>query len=223
MLKIKIEFLFLSFMSLLTFCGADFCDPWHALNEQQHLALKEGKQVLMIEKIQAAPWPCFHIYRLVHATPMQIAAVFWDFKNAPHFIPRCVNVTIGTHLAPNIEEVDYELQIPIFSNEVSKVLNRLQSFSNDGAYEISWKVLQSKYSKSGRGSFLVVPHEDEALICYSNFVDPGSVIATVLRSYAERQVQEIVAAITTQIEYEVEKDPQQLLRQEEELQRALKQ
>jgi len=201
--------------------GTDAVTLWNSLNTKQHIALNEGKQVLVTENIQDVSWPCFHIYRLVHATPTQVTAVFWDFGNAPHFIPHCLKVTLDNYPVSNIKEVNYELAIPLLSNEVSKVLNILQSLTHDGGYEISWTVLCSKYSKSGKGSLLVVPHEKETLICYSNFVDPGSIIATLLRGYAEKQLQQIVEALVRQIEYEVQKNPQELSIQEQELKKAL--
>ena len=209
------------FSTIATSCVAQTLDPWSSLNESQHAFLHEGKQVLVTEKIKDAPWPCFHIYRLVHGTPMEAAAVFWDAENAPNFIPHCVKVTVDARPAKDIAEICYELQIPIFSNEVSKVRNTLKSFPHEGGYEIFWDVLYSKYAKSGRGSFLAVPHEHETLICYTNFVDPGSIIAPLLRSHAEKQVQETVAAIVAQIEQEVQKNPEQLLKQEEQLKKAL--
>jgi hypothetical protein len=215
--------IFLCFLSLVSIASADVTslDSWNSLNEKQHVSLDEGKQVLVTEKVKDAPWPFFHIYHLVHATPTQAAAVFWDVENAPHFIPHCVKAVIDGHPVSNIVEVGYELEIPIFSNEVTKVRNTLTTFPHEGAYEISWEVLSSKYSKSGKGSFLVVPHNEQTLICYANFVNPGSIIAPVLRTHAEKRVQEIVLAIVGQIEYEVQKNPEQLLRQEEKLKEAL--
>ena len=210
-------------LTLVVSCIAESLDSWSALNEKQHALLHSGKQVLVTEKISNSSWPYFHVYLLVHATPLQAAAVFWDAPNAPHFIPHCVNVNVSTRPTANIAELDYELQVPFFPNEVSKVRNVVRSLPQDGGYEISWKVLRSKYSKGGKGSFLVVPHENESFICYSNFVDPGSIIATILRKYAERQVQEIAAAIAAQIEYEVQNNPEQILQQEEELKKALEQ
>lgn len=202
-------------------CFAAPVDPWGSLNAENQALVNAGKQVLVTEKIKDYPWPYFHIYRLVNATPVQVAAVFWDVENTPHFIPHCLKAAINASPVPNIIEVDYELQIPFFSNEVSKVRNILKSFPRDDSYEISWEVLHSKYGKSGKGSFLVVPHGPGTLICYSNFVDPGSIIAPLLQNYAEKQVQETVAAIATQIEYEVKSMPEQLLKQEEQLRKAL--
>ncbi|MFZ4116479.1 MAG: hypothetical protein ACOYK6_07140 [Chthoniobacterales bacterium] len=205
----------------ITSSGAAPLDPWNSLDAKEHVSLEEGKQVLVTEKVKDAPWPFFHIYRLVHATPIQAAAVFWDVENAPHFIPHCVKAVIDGHPVSNVTEVGYELEIPIFSNEISKVRNTLTNFPHEGAYEISWEVLSSKYSKSGRGSFLVFPHDQETLICYANFVDPGSIIAPLLRTHAEKQVKAVVSAIADQIEYEVQKNPEQLFRQEERLKEAL--
>ncbi|MDH4469427.1 MAG: hypothetical protein QE493_00440 [Verrucomicrobiae bacterium] len=217
----KVGVTIFALLVLMLSSRAEPLDAWNALNEKQHALLNSGKHVLVTEKIQDTPWPYFHIYFLVHATPMQAAAVFWDAPRAPHFIPHCLNVTVCTRPAANVAVVDYELQVPFFSNEVSKVRNILKSLPQDRGYEVSWNVLHSKYSKSGRGSFLVVPHEKESLICYSNFIDPGSIIATVLRRYAERQVQEVAVAIADQIEHEAQHDPELMRQQEEELKKAL--
>ncbi len=196
-------------------------DPWSSLSEKQKASLQEGKEVLVTEKIQESSWPYFHVYCLIKATPLQAAAIFWDVEKAPEYIPHCLRALLHARPSLNVLEVNYELEIPIFPNEFSRVRNTLHAFPHEGAYEISWEILSSRYSKSGRGSFLVLPHERGTLLCYSNFINPGSLIAPLLRAQAEKKVQETVSVLLHHIEEEVQENSDELPMQEKKLQEAL--
>lgn len=192
---------------------------WEKLDKKQQELLKSGKQVMVEEVVPGVPWPEFHVYRLVAATPAQSAAVFWDVQEAPHYVPKCLAVLLEETPAPNVIVATYEIEVPIFSKEVSKVRDELKELP-EGGYQVSWEVLKSKYSKAGRGSFVAVPHEQGALICYSNFVNPGRAIAFLLRKPAQEHVEKTAASIARHIEEELQKDPQKLALQVEQLQKA---
>ena len=215
-----LQLLFLVVLGSSSLWATSEDDLWNNLDEHQQALLHEGQQVLVVEEMSHYPWPYFHIYRLLPATPLQSASIFWDVEYAPHYIPNCLKVSINAHPASYIMEITYELKMPIFSKEISTVRDEVQVVSH-GGYKISWDILSSKYSRSGRGSFLVVPHEGGALLCYSSFVHPGSSIASLLRKPAENRLQETVTAIADQIIKEVKECPEQLSKQEQELERSL--
>ena len=41
----------------------------------------------MTEDIAGKPWPRIKVYRLINATPEQVAAVFFDYESAKTFVP----------------------------------------------------------------------------------------------------------------------------------------
>jgi hypothetical protein len=194
---------------------------WSALTQQQHAQLLAGKQVVLEEEISGKPWPRFTIYHLVKGTPADVAAIFWDCELDPKYIPDCLSVRIISRSAPWIHDGEYTLKMPLFlPDEVYVSRNELKRHSAT-SYEISWKVLRSRYSESCSGSLRMQEHDGKTLLCYSNLVVPGSRIARLLRSTAGNQVVSSVQALVRQIASEIEMRPQLLEQQLHSLEHAL--
>jgi hypothetical protein len=194
---------------------------WSALTQQQHAQLLAGKQVVLEEEISGKPWPRFTIYHLVKGTPADVAAIFWDCELDPKYIPDCLSVRIISRSAPWIHDGEYTLKMPLFlPEEVYVSRNELKRHSAT-SYEISWKVLRSRYSESCSGSLRMEEHDGKTLLCYSNLVVPGSRIARLLRSTAGNQVVSSVQALVRQIASEIEMRPQLLEQQLHSLEHAL--
>jgi hypothetical protein len=194
---------------------------WSALTQQQHAQLLAGKQVVLEEEISGKPWPRFTIYHLVKGTPADVAAIFWDCELDPKYIPDCLSVRIISRTAPWIHDGEYTLKMPLFlPDEVYVSRNELKRHSAT-SYEISWKVLRSRYSESCSGSLRMQEHDGKTLLCYSNLVVPGSRIAGLLRSTAGNQVVSSVQALVRQIASEIETRPQLLEQQLHSLEHAL--
>jgi ribosome-associated toxin RatA of RatAB toxin-antitoxin module len=172
---------------------------WSSLGEGHHAKLNSGKPVILEEEIQGNPWPRFTIYQLVKATPAQVAAVFWDCEKDSEYIPNCTKVTILSHPSRNVVEAEYTLKMPfLIPDEVYVSRNEIRRTS-DGGYEVSWKVLNSRYTKSCSGLLHLENHDGGTLIRYSNLVEPGSRIAKLLRASASRQVVESVQSLVDRI------------------------
>ena len=172
---------------------------WDSLGESHHAVLNSGKQVMIEEEITGNPWPRFTIYQLVKATPAQVAAVFWDCEKDPEYVPNCIRVEILSRPSSNVVDAKYTLRMPfLLPDEIYVSRNEIRR-NPDGGYEVSWKVLNSRYTKSCSGSLHLENHDGETLIRYSNLVEPGSRIAKLLRGSASRQVLESVQALVTRI------------------------
>jgi len=195
---------------------------WSALTQQQHAQLLAGKQVELEEEISGKPWPRFTIYHLVKGTPADVAAIFWDCELDPKYIPNCLSVRIISRPAPWIHDGEYTLKMPLFlPDEVYVSRNELKRHSAT-FYEISWKVLRSRYSESCSGSLRMEEHDGKTLLCYSNLVVPGSHrLAGLLRSTAGSQVVSSIQALVRQIASEIEMSPQLLEQQLHSLEHAL--
>ena len=199
--------------------GADTL--WETLTASQQEVLNTGKQILVTEKIPNAIWPRFHIYRLIPAAPRDVEAIFWDVNDDINYVPDCMKVTVDSRPAPNIVEATYYLNIPFLPQEVSLVRTEV-TLLPQGIYNNTWTILSSKYSQSGSGSFLIVPHNKGSLICYTNFVVPKSSIACMLRSQAESQIKATVKAIAQRVEYQLKEAPQHHAEQLQQIDAALK-
>jgi hypothetical protein len=214
-------FFFLLAMFEISLFAATEKNPWDALDATQQELLKEGKSVVVTEQIPGALWPSFHVYRLLAVSPLEVAAVFWDVQYAPHYIPDCLKASIEEAPKPNVLIVNYEIRVPFLPKDLSRVRDEISELP-EGGYKISWDVLQSSYSKSGKGSLVALPHGQGTLFCYSNFINPGSAIAFLLKAQAQSHVEATVAAIAHQIELEEKLAPEQLAAQVEQVKSALK-
>ncbi|MEI6376659.1 MAG: hypothetical protein WCO97_05645 [bacterium] len=216
---------FAGFLLLLAGASASLSaeeSMWSALTQQQHAQLLAGNQVEMEEEISGKPWPRFTIYHLVKGTPVDVAAIFWDCELDPKYIPNCLSVRIISRPASWIHDGEYTLKMPLFlPDEVYVSRNELKRHSAN-SYEISWKVLHSRYSESCSGSLRMEEHDGKTLLCYSNLVVPGSRrLAGLLRSTAGSQVVSSVQALVRQIDSEIEMRSQLLEQQLHSLEHAL--
>jgi hypothetical protein len=168
---------------------------WSSLGDGHHARLNAGKPVILEEEIEGNPWPRFTIYQLVKATPAQVAAVFWDCEKDPDYIPNCTKVKILSRPSRNVVEAEYTLKMPfLIPDEVYVSRNEIRR-ELDGGYEVRWKVLTSRYTKSCSGSLHLESHDGGTLIRYSNLVEPGSSFAKLLRTSASHQMVECVQSL----------------------------
>ncbi len=200
--------------------GSDSKALWDTLTGAQQNVLKSGKMLLVTEKVANAVWPRFHIYLLIPASPRDIEAAFWDIMDDPNYVPGCTKISINNRPAPNIVDATYYLNVSFLPQEVSQVQTKVTLLPND-IYNNTWTILSSTYSQSGSGSFLIVPHQQGSLICYTNFVIPKSSIASLLRYQAESQLKLTVKAIAQRVIYQLKAPPQHHVEQLKQLDAAL--
>ena len=170
------------------------------LDAAQLKELNGGGHVVVQQTVDGAPWPRIKIYARVKASAEEVAAVFFDYAQAKTYIPNVLESRISKQVSPTSFEVYYEVEVPILPDEQYTALNQLQRLDDHG-YEISWRLLKSLQAKSAVGSLRVEPGGDGgAVICYTNFVTPDSVMATLLRSMALSRMESTVYAIVQEVE-----------------------
>lgn len=177
---------------------------WDILSPAHRAQLNAGNHVMFEEEIPGNPWPRFTVYRLLNkATPEQVAAVFWDCKIDPEYVPNCRKVSVLSRPSANVVEAEYTLKMPfLLPDEIYVSRNELVR-SEPGVFEISWKVLRSRYTKSCSGRLVLEQHGGDTLLCYSNLVEPGSRIAGIMRGHAAREVEESVRELARQVAREI--------------------
>ena len=191
------------------------------LNEEQKRAVAEGSQVVIREEIPDQPWPRVSVFQRVHASPEEVAAVFFDYENAKSYIPDVLESRISKRLSPRVFDVDYNVEVPILPDEMYTARNELE-MPQPGSYRISWKILKALQTKAAVGNLRVDPYGDgESLICYTNLVTPGSSMAVVLKNMAMERMQKVVAAIANHSLKQKIEAPRELARQVEALRSAL--
>ena len=190
---------------------------WNNLTEVQQRDLLEGKTVETEENVEGSAWPRFRVYQLVKAEPKSIAAVFWDCRRDPEYIPNCTAVTILSHPSPSVIEATYTLAMPFLLPDEVYVSKNVLRKPSETSYEITWNVSEARYTKSAMGSLRIEPHGQGSILRYANLVIPGSRIAGLLRATAGSQVVESVKALTRRVERMRDHDRTTLAAEEETL------
>ena len=194
---------------------------WNNLTEVQQRDLLAGKTVETEENVEGSAWPRFRVYQLVKAEPKSIAAVFWDCRRDPEYIPNCSAVTILSHPSPSVIEASYTLSMPFLLPDEVYVSKNVLRKPSETSYEITWNVSEARYTKSAMGSIRIEPHGQGSILRYANLVIPGSRIAGLLRATAGSQVVESVKALTRRVERMRDHDRTTLAAEEETLARDL--
>ncbi len=186
---------------------------WERLTPQQQMVLSSGKQVVLEEEVPDSPWPNLTIFQLVKSSSADVAAVFWNSELDTKYLPNCKSVRILDRPSRDVQKAEFILRMPLFLPEELYVSRITIKSPSSNVYEISWKVLESLYSKECNGTIRIEPHGDLALFSYQNFVKPRSNFAALLRLPAQAIIVDSVKFLVRQVEAERQKNPQLLAAQ----------
>lgn len=198
-------------------------DPslWGGLTQQQQSVLNSGRQVLVEAEVPENPWPRLTIYQQVKATSADVAAVFWNSELDTKYLPNCKSARIKARPSPNIHEAEFTLGMPLFLPDEQYISRITIKYPKQDCYEITWKVLESRYSKECHGMIRIEPRGEQALFSYQNFVKPRSNFAGLLRWPAQASIVDSVKALVRQVETEKKNSPELLANQLEAVELAL--
>lgn len=191
------------------------------LDCKQSEEVARGGQVVILQTVEGKPWPKVRIYQKVTATPQEVAAVFFDYKNAKAFVPKVIKSDISRQVSPCVAEVDYGVDIPILPDEYYTALNTMTSEA-DGGYLVTWSLVKALQTKASEGSLRIERWKDGTVIRYTNLVTPGSVMAGILRTPAIEQMKNTVRAIVSRVEKQKAEKPVELREEIRCLESALK-
>jgi hypothetical protein len=190
------------------------------LDKAQLAQVARGEQVVTMQDVQGNPWPRLKLYQRVHATPEEVAAVFFDYTNAKEYIPKIFKSDISRHVTLSVVEVDFGIDIPLLPDEFYTVRNSLTA-DQDGSYSVTWTLVRALQTKAIEGSLRIEKSEDGAVIRYTNLVTPGSAMARLLKMIAMKQMRNTVHAIVRQVEKQKRENPAALKQEVLSLQKAL--
>jgi len=191
------------------------------LSRDQQLELEKGDLIVLEQDIPGKPWPRVRIYKRIKATPEEVAAVFFDYDQAKTYIPDVLESKISKKIAPCVVEVDYEVNVPILSDEAYTALNEMKALGE--SYQVSWTLLRALQTKAAEGNLLIEPFENgSSVIRYTNLVTPSSGMAKILKGPALFRMQKTVLAIGEKVEKQKSSHPLQLAAQVARLREALK-
>ncbi len=196
---------------------ADLMDE---LTTEQQNEVRSGKQVTVLQELPGEPWPRVIIYRIIPATPEQVTAVFFDYKNASKYIPKILKSEVSKNHSASVTDVDYGVSVPILPDEYYTAQNRLTRVPG-GGYVISWKLTRAVQTKASVGEMRAVPFENATLLRYTILTTPSSGMAGLLRGKAIDMIKDTVAAIAKEVERQQSKDPSGLEKRVQALQAAL--
>ena len=191
------------------------------LDAKQVEEVARGTQVVLLQQIEGHPWPRVRVYQKVDATPEEVAAVFFDYRNAKFYVPNVIKSEISRQVSPCVAEVDYGIDVPILPDEYYTALNSL-SLEPDGGYLVTWNLVRALQTKASEGSLRIERWKEGAVIRYTNLVTPSSVMARLLRSTAIDQMKSTVRAIVTRVGKQKAEKPEALKEEVRDLESALK-
>ncbi|MFZ4777655.1 MAG: hypothetical protein ACOYM3_19975 [Terrimicrobiaceae bacterium] len=192
-----------------------------ALDAAQVESLRQGSQVLVLQEVAGLPWPRVRVFQKVKATPEEVAAVFFDYRNAKAFVPKVIKSDIARLLSPCVIEVDYGIDVPILPDEFYTARNTLKA-DQDGGYLVSWFLIKALQTKASEGSLRIERWNEGSVILYTNLVTPSSGMACLLKSTAIEQMRNTVRAIASRVEKQKAEHPEALKEEIQALQQALK-
>ena len=191
------------------------------LNSADRAKLLAGQQVLLKEDVEGKPWPRVRVYQLVHATPEEVAAVFFDYNNSKTYVPDLLHSRISKKISPCVLEVDYEVDVPILPDEAYTARNDLKA-TEGGGFRVTWTLVRALQTKDATGHLRVEPQgEGDAILCYTNLVTPSSGMAVVLKKLAIARIEKTVESMVRQVQNQKKNHPKDLARQIEALREAL--
>ncbi len=190
------------------------------LSRTQAAEVLRGEQVVTMQEVEGKPWPRVKLYQRVHATPEEVAAVFFDYRNAKGYIPNLLKSEISRTISPCVLEVDYEVDVPLLRDESYTAKNSL-SADAVGGYCVTWNLVRALQTKASEGSLRIEAFEDGSVIRYTNLVTPGSAMAGLLRKIAIQQMRDTVQAIVRRVESQKRERPKVLEQEILELRDAL--
>ena len=169
------------------------------LDPAQRAELERGGQVVRMEEVAGKPWPRVRLYEKVAATPEEVAAVFFDYRNAKAYVPKVVKSDISLRVSPCVIEVDYGIDVPLLPDEFYTARNSLTA-DPDGSYCVSWRLVRALQTEDSEGNLRIETLGEGSAIRYTNLVTPGSSMAGLLRIPAIDQMKDTVRAIARHVE-----------------------
>ena len=191
------------------------------LDAKQVEEVARGGQVVLLQAVEGNPWPKVRVYQKVDATPEDVAAVFFDYKNAKSYVPHVIKSSISRQVSPCSVEVDYGIDVPILPDEYYTVLNTLTT-ETDGGYLVTWHLVRALQTKSSEGNLKIENWKGGTVIRYTNLVMPGSIMARLLKIIAIEQMKSTVRAIVTRVEKQKSDKPEALKEEIRDLESAVK-
>ena len=159
-----------------------------------------GENVVVTVDKKDAVWPEVRIYRKARASAEVITDLFLDYEHANTFIANLEFAMVENEPDGDTKDVRYKVRLPIIFSITYLVRNHYEK--TPGGYKVSWYLLEPPFAaKSAVGSLRVESIGDgEAVICYTNHVEPSTRLISGLRGHAVKEAAKTVDAIVKEAE-----------------------
>ncbi len=195
----RVRILTLSLLGLLLIAGACPAAIVAELSEADLAKLQAGENIVVTVDKPGAVWPEVRIYRKVKATPQGVTDLFLDYEHANTFIHNLESAKVENEPDANTKDVRYIVKLPLIFKINYLVRNSYEKTAE--GYTVRWRLLEPPFAaKSAVGSLRVEPHGDEAVICYTNHVEPSTKFIAGLRGHAVKEASKTVTAIVKEAE-----------------------
>lgn len=174
------------------------------LTADEMTKLQKGELIFKTESAPESDWPKTYTYVLINSTPEEMAAVFWDADLYKTYIGSMKESKVVSRPEKNTAIVDYELEVPIVSNEKYTVKNKISTYQNGRSYKIDWRLVKASTTRDSIGWAKIEQQGNGSIMAYYSFVIPGGSMAGIgiIKDKAMKQVRESVRALQKQTEKE---------------------
>ena len=181
-------------VALVSFARAGSID---GLNDTDRRRLERGEVVVKTQALADYPWPEVSAYKKAGATPDEVMAIYVDFEGQATYLPRMTTSRILKQLNSHSWHVFYEYKTPLTERYTLQVT---VGRAGDG-YRASWDLIAARHTRRLSGEMRVEPFGAEALITYTNRVDPG-LLGRLFGSpeTAAERLEETVQALAARVE-----------------------
>jgi hypothetical protein len=161
--------------------------------------------VVTTRDVPGYPWPETTVRRRVRATSEEVMAVYVDFDDQSRYLPDLVQCRIERRLAPARFQVFFEYKAPMLNERYTSDVTVARTATG---FQMTSRLIEARYARRLDGDLRVDALGSEALIVYTNRLDPGSLGATFgSPSLVTRRLVATVQAIAAHVDRLRAEDP----------------
>lgn len=171
---------------------------WDELSVQEQQSVLQGKLVYKSQNIGGA-WPKMFSYQFIAASPLEVAAVSFDYEMKPKYTSNLKSAKITKIHDPLTVEVSYYVELPFIGGENFTLWQDLTPWNNLSAFSSNWKLVRADKTKQSDGYARMEPVGSGTLFATVSYVDPGVPGASFAAGMAEQQFKDASIAFGRQV------------------------
>lgn len=180
------------------------------LSPEELAKLRDNELILTTRPVKDAPWPELTIWKLIHASPEECAAIFSNYPGQVDYSPDMMEAVPLKQVTATDVHVSFKMDMPWpIANTVTVTGNRLSRLE-DGSYRVEWYLVKSDSVKESRGTARFFPYNGktrQTLYRYRSFNFPTSSLAPMIKGRMIKGTKKCALAYVTYVERVKKENP----------------